>query len=51
MKLKSITFYHLKLIENENKAYFILDMIYLSSENINVAYFNFVHGTNWLLLY
>jgi hypothetical protein len=34
-------FNSLLLIENENKAYSILNMIYLSFKMINVAYFNF----------
>lgn len=39
-------FSSLLLYRNENKAYFILNMIYLSFEIINVVYFNFVYGTN-----
>jgi hypothetical protein len=40
-------FSSLLLIENENKTYSILNMIYLSSEIINIAYFNFNNDTTY----
>lgn len=39
------------MIENENKAYSILNMIFISFWNKNIAYFILDYGINCILLY